>query len=98
MSALAGGVFAATDAQDDEAQLRQLVDDLGRRSYDAGLGHRGIPDQFDAQLWRHLEDAGFAASPRLVGSGLDTEGREVLTFIDGEYQLLVSEIYESTGL
>ena len=60
MSALAGGVFAATDAQDDEAQLRQLVDDLGRRSYDAGLGRRGIPDQFDAQLWRRLEDAGLS--------------------------------------
>ena len=43
MSALAGGVFAATDARDDDAELRQLVDDLGQRSYDAGLGHRGIP-------------------------------------------------------
>ena len=29
--------------------------------------------------------AGFAAAPRLVGSGLDTDGREVLTFIDGEF-------------
>jgi hypothetical protein len=36
-------------------------------------------------LLRHLEDAGFAAAPRLVGSGLDTDGREVLTFIDGEF-------------
>jgi len=36
-------------------------------------------------LLRHLEDAGFAAAPRLVGSGLDTEGREMLTFIDGEF-------------
>ena len=60
MSALAGGVFAATDARDDDAELRQLVDDLGRRSYDAGLGHRGIPDRFDAELWRNLEDTGLA--------------------------------------
>jgi acyl-CoA dehydrogenase len=60
MSALAGGVFAVTEAQDDDAQLRQLVDDLGRRSYDARLGHRGIPDQFDAELWRNLEDTGLA--------------------------------------
>ena len=60
MSALAGGVFASTDARDDDAQLRQLVDDLGQRSYDAGLGHRGIPDQFDAELWRNLEDTGLA--------------------------------------
>ena len=36
-------------------------------------------------LLRHLEDAGFAAAPRLVGSGLDTDGREVLTFIEGEF-------------
>jgi Ser/Thr protein kinase RdoA (MazF antagonist) len=36
-------------------------------------------------LLRHLEDAGFAAAPRLVGSGFDPGGREVLTFIDGEF-------------
>ncbi len=36
-------------------------------------------------LLRHLEDAGFAAAPRLAGSGLDPGGREVLTFIDGEF-------------
>ncbi|BBY40008.1 acyl-CoA dehydrogenase [Mycobacterium mantenii] len=60
MSALAGGVFAVTDSQSDDAQLRQLVDDLGQRSYDAGLGHRGIPDRFDADLWGHLEDTGLA--------------------------------------
>jgi hypothetical protein len=28
-------------------------------------------------LLRHLEDVGFAAAPRLAGSGLDTDGREV---------------------
>lgn len=60
MSALAGGVFALTDSQNEDAQLRQLVDDLGQRSYDAGLGHRGIPDQFDADLWDNLEDTGLA--------------------------------------
>ena len=60
MSALAGGVFAVTDSHNDDTQLRQLVDDLGQRSYDAGLGHRGIPDQFDAELWGNLEDTGLA--------------------------------------
>ena len=60
MSTLAGGVFATTDAGDDEAELRELVDDLGQRSYDAGLGHRVIPDTFDAELWRNLEDTGLA--------------------------------------
>jgi len=36
-------------------------------------------------LLRHLENVGFAAAPRLVGSGLDRDGREVLTFIEGEF-------------
>ena len=36
-------------------------------------------------LLRHLEQGGFAAAPRLVGSGLDQDGREMLTFIDGEF-------------
>ena len=57
MTALAGGVFDST-RQDDDAELRQLVDDLGRRSYDARLGQRGIPDQFDTELWRNLEATG----------------------------------------
>jgi len=58
MNALAGGVFATTGIQDDDAELRQLVDDLGRRSYEAGLGRRGVPDRFDAELWHNLEDTG----------------------------------------
>jgi hypothetical protein len=36
-------------------------------------------------LLRHLEQAGFAAAPRLVGPGIDVGGRETLTFIDGEF-------------
>jgi hypothetical protein len=36
-------------------------------------------------LLRHLENVGFAAAPRLVGSGRDPDGREVLTFIEGEF-------------
>jgi Ser/Thr protein kinase RdoA (MazF antagonist) len=36
-------------------------------------------------LLRHLEEAGFAGAPRLAGSGLDPDGRETLTFIEGEF-------------
>jgi aminoglycoside phosphotransferase (APT) family kinase protein len=36
-------------------------------------------------LLRHLEQVGFAAAPRLVGSGFDASGREMLTFIEGEF-------------
>lgn len=35
-------------------------------------------------LLRHLEDMGFAGSPRVVGSGFDESGRETLTYIEGE--------------
>jgi acyl-CoA dehydrogenase len=60
MSALSGRVLEAGTPQDDYAELRGLVDDLGRRSYEAGLGRRGVPDGFDAELWHHLEDTGLA--------------------------------------
>jgi Phosphotransferase enzyme family len=36
-------------------------------------------------LLRHLEQVGFPAAPRLVGSGIDPSGRETLTYIDGEF-------------
>ncbi|BBZ59143.1 acyl-CoA dehydrogenase family protein [Mycolicibacterium monacense] len=60
MSALAGGVFGADSPQDDNVELRRLVDELGRRSYDAGLGRRGLPEQLDGDLWRNLTDTGLA--------------------------------------
>lgn len=36
-------------------------------------------------LLRHLEDAGFAGAPRVVGSGFDCQGRETLSYIEGEF-------------
>lgn len=36
-------------------------------------------------LLRHLEASGFAAAPRVVGSGFDAAGREQLTYIEGEF-------------
>ena len=36
-------------------------------------------------LLRHLERAGFAGSPRVVGEGYDGQGHEVLTFIEGAF-------------
>lgn len=58
MTALSGGVFDTGSTDDDSAELRQLVDDIGRRSFDARLGTRRVPEQFDADLWRNLEDTG----------------------------------------
>jgi acyl-CoA dehydrogenase len=41
-------------------ELTQLVDDIGRRSFDARLGHRGVPDEFDEALWRNLAATGLS--------------------------------------
>ncbi len=41
-------------------ELTQLVDDIGRRSFDARLGHRGVPEEFDEALWRNLEETGLS--------------------------------------
>ena len=35
-------------------------------------------------LLRHLEAVGFAGAPRVVGSGFDAEGRETLSYVEGE--------------
>jgi acyl-CoA dehydrogenase len=51
---LTGGVFAG--AGDDE--LHRLVDDIGRRAFEARLGHERRPEQFDAKLWHTLEETG----------------------------------------
>lgn len=58
MSALAGGLFDSDARQDDDAELRKLVDDLGRLAFDARLGCRAVPDRFDTDLWRILEETG----------------------------------------
>ena len=58
MTALSGGFFDSSTTDDESAELRQLVADIGGRSFDAKLGRRRVPEQFDAQLWRNLEDTG----------------------------------------
>jgi len=40
-------------------ELTELVDDLGRRAFDARIEHR-FPESFDEPLWRNLEDTGLA--------------------------------------
>ncbi|KAA0111227.1 acyl-CoA dehydrogenase [Mycolicibacterium sp. P1-5] len=56
--ALAGGVFGTSGGTDDLADLRQLAEDIGSRSFEERIGNRRLPDEFDATAWRHLEDAG----------------------------------------
>jgi hypothetical protein len=35
-------------------------------------------------LLRHLETVGFAGSPRVVGTGIDPAGREMVEFVAGD--------------
>ena len=39
-------------------ELKELVDEIGRRSFDARVGHRGLPETFDDELWKVLETSG----------------------------------------
>ncbi len=55
---LTGGVFGTGSGTDDLADLRQLAEDIGTRSFEQRIGHRGLPDDFDAAAWRNLQDAG----------------------------------------
>ena len=67
--------------------LKQLVDDIGRRSYDAQFGKRRLPEVFDAELWRTLDESGLTrltteqdAGPReaaIVLAGLARHGAAV---------------------
>ena len=36
-------------------------------------------------LLRHLEEVGFSGAPRVVGSGFAPDGRETLSYIEGEF-------------
>lgn len=61
MIPLWGGVLDRDGSRDeDTAELRQLVEELGQRSFDSRLGRRGVPEEFDETLWRTLEDTGLA--------------------------------------
>ena len=76
MSVLSGGVFAS--GTDDLSDLRNLVDDIGQRSFDARIGNRALPDPFDATAWRHLEDAGLTRLVSTDSGGGPAEAAVVL--------------------
>lgn len=41
-------------------ELKQLVDDIGAKAAQARFGNRRLPETFDADLWRDLEETGLA--------------------------------------
>ena len=66
-NALAGGVFGSST--DDLSDLRELVDDIGRRAFDAAIGHRSLPDAFDSTAWGRLEATGLTRLTSTADSG-----------------------------
>ena len=70
---------------DDQAVLEGGGRTLVHRRGDVVIRDTGPWTPAVPALLRHLEDAGFAAAPRLAGTGLDQDGRETLTFIEGEF-------------
>lgn len=54
------------------AELRQLVDEIGRRSYDARVGHHGLPEPFDEALWDVLEASGLTRLSTQGGGPADS--------------------------
>jgi acyl-CoA dehydrogenase len=59
LNCLVGGAFSDTgSATDDQTELRDLVDALGRRAAVARGGSRSVEQRFDTQLWRHLVTTG----------------------------------------
>ncbi|MGH3678287.1 MAG: acyl-CoA dehydrogenase family protein [Mycobacterium sp.] len=60
-------------------ELAQLVDDIGRRSFDDRLGQRRLPEEFDNALWRNLEETGLS---RLTSSQ-DAGPAEAATVLSG---------------
>lgn len=86
-------------------ELRQLVTELGRRSFDSRLGQRTRPDTFDTQLWRHLEETGLSrltsaedagpAESAVVLSGL---ARYAAAVPVAETDLLAAWLADTAGL
>lgn len=70
VTALTGGVFKSA-GDDDSAELRRLVDDIGRRSFDARVSQRGRREDFDGALWHAMEETGLTrltSTPELGAS------------------------------
>jgi acyl-CoA dehydrogenase len=50
-------------------ELRHLVDEIGRRSFEARMGDRGLPETFDGDLWSTLEASGLTRLTSAEGAG-----------------------------
>lgn len=65
-SSVAKSSTGSDEPPGDHAELRALVDQVGKRSWDARSGAPRLPEDVDVDAWRALEDTGLAG---LLGSG-----------------------------
>jgi acyl-CoA dehydrogenase len=105
VSVLSGGVFGS--GTDDLTDLRDLVDEIGARSFEARIGYRTLPDPLDTAAWRHLEDAGLTrldssaesgGGPTEVAVVLRSLARHAVTVPLAETDLLAGWLATATGL
>ncbi|HYZ69440.1 MAG TPA: acyl-CoA dehydrogenase family protein [Mycobacterium sp.] len=86
-------------------ELKQLVDDLGRRSLEKRLGHRRLPEVLDDALWTNLEATGLSRLTAAQGAG-PVEAAIVLTGLArhcaavpiAETDLLAAWLADAAGL
>ena len=88
----------------DEAQVSWSTT-IGRRSFDARLGRRGLPDAFDGDLWRTLEETGLTrltsaqgATPRESAVVLEGLARWAAAVPLAETDLLAAWLAEQADL
>ncbi|MDX1892273.1 acyl-CoA dehydrogenase family protein [Mycolicibacterium sp. 050158] len=86
-------------------ELRQLVDEIGRRSFDARVGRHALPEPFDADLWRVLETSGLTrlvseqdADPADSAVVLGGLARHAAAVPVAETDLLATWLAHSAGL
>lgn len=86
-------------------ELKQLVDDIGRRSYDAQFGKRRLPEVFDADLWHTLDESGLTrliteqdAGPRELAVVLAGLARHAAAVPIAETDLLAGWLAAEAGL
>ncbi|CAH0122273.1 hypothetical protein PAE9249_04821 [Paenibacillus sp. CECT 9249] len=82
--------LATDEAKDNERNEREEERVLSAaksvsHKYNMVLRPAGAWSRSVHAVLKHLESCGFAAAPRVIGSGFDREGRETLGYIEGEF-------------
>ncbi|MFF7945134.1 acyl-CoA dehydrogenase family protein [Nocardia gamkensis] len=69
MTAMTAGVFDSESAADEYGDLRELVDDIAGKFCSAATDNHVVPQRFDAQLWRALDETGLSSLATSADAG-----------------------------